>query len=144
MLPVKVIKSDVLFPGFDDIFMKSLSPFDIDSSGALIKSDLVEYSDRYEVKVDLPGISKENISVDFQDGYLKVKVEQVDETTEEDEGKHWISERSEFCSQRTYGFPEGNVQQDKISASFDNGLLKIVLPKKKQDEEQKKKSIDIK
>ena len=96
------------------------------------KSDLV-------VKVELPGMDPKDIDISLSDGVLTIKGEKKQEKEEKEEGYHLI-ERSYGSFTRSIQLPK-DVQSDKISASFKNGILKVVLPK---SEEAKKKEIKIK
>ena len=79
--------------------------------------------------MDLPGFKKEDISVEAKDGYLTIKAEKKSEVNEEDESKNYIRRERSFGSyERT--FTLGDLDQEKIDASFADGTLSIVVPKK--------------
>ena len=91
--------------------------------------------------MDVPGFSKEDISVEAKDGYLTISAEKKNEVNEEDEKKNYIRR------ERVYGkyertFYVGDLDQDKIDAEFNNGCLKITVPKK--EEVENKRVIEIK
>ena len=96
------------------------------------KGDLV-------VKAELPGIDPKDIDISLNEGILIIKGEKKQEKEEKEEGYHLI-ERSYGSFTRLIRLPR-EVQNEKINASYKNGVLKITLPK---SEEAKKKEIKIK
>ena len=106
-----------------------------------MKCDIYEKGGDYHIEMDIPGFNKDEISVETNDGYLKITAEKKAENNEQDEEKNYIRR------ERTYGkyersFYLGDLDEDKIDASFENGMLKIVVPKK--EEKDTKKVIEIK
>ena len=96
------------------------------------KGDLV-------VKAELPGIDPKDIDISLNEGVLTIKGEKRQEKEEKEEGYHLI-ERSYGSFTRSIRLPK-EIQNEKINASYKNGVLKITLPK---SEEAKKKEIKIK
>ncbi|MGM0533768.1 MAG: Hsp20/alpha crystallin family protein [Campylobacterota bacterium] len=94
----------------------------------------------YYIDVDLPGVKKEDINVDVDEGVLSIHGERnfKDEVKEED---YYKVETSFGKFQRVFNLPE-NVDSDNIKASRDNGVLEVTIPKKEQDKAKKK--IEIK
>ncbi len=92
--------------------------------------DFVEEKDRYVIHVDLPGLSKDEIDLSFQDGVLSIRGERKDskaETTEEEGTKVLRRERIFGTFERRVRLPE-NVDASKISARFENGVLALEVP----------------
>jgi HSP20 family protein len=96
------------------------------------KGDLV-------VKAELPGIDPKDIDISLNEGVLTIKGEKRQEKEEKEEGYHLV-ERSFGSFTRSIRLPR-EVQNEKINASYRNGVLKITLPK---SEEAKKREIKIK
>lgn len=95
--------------------------------GAAPAVDIVEKEHGYEITAELPGMDLSNIGVKFSKGALTIKGEKKEE--KEREGKdYFVSERRWGSFQRSFRVPEG-IDEDKIEASFSNGVLTIVLPK---------------
>jgi len=93
--------------------------------------DIKDLGDSYEITADLPGVPKENISIDLNDGYLTIGVKQ--EAYQEDDGQHYIRrERRQMASQRS--FYVGNVDPSQVKAQYRHGVLEITLPKPSPDE----------
>ena len=106
-----------------------------------MKCDIYEKEGNYHIEMDLPGFKKEDISVEAKDGYLTIKAEKKSEVNEEDESKNYIRRERSFGSfERT--FTLGDLDQEKIDASFADGTLSIVVPKK--EEVENKTVVEIK
>jgi HSP20 family protein len=121
----------------DDIFDDFISTRKEQS----MKCDIYEKDGNYHIEMDIPGFKKDEISVETKDGYLTIKAEKNNEVNEEDEKKNYIRR------ERTYGkyersFYLGDLDEDKIDAKFENGMLKLTVPKK--EEVDTKKVIEIK
>jgi HSP20 family protein len=101
--------------------------------------DVSETKNDLVIKAELPGMDPKDLSISLSSGYLTVKGEKKQEKEEKDENYHLI-ERSYGSFTRSVRLPK-EVQGDKMTASFKNGVLKITLPK---SEEAKKKEIKIK
>jgi len=100
--------------------------------------DIHEDKENYVVKVDLPGIRKEDVSVSFQEGCLTLSGERKIETKSGDAGVYH-TERRVGRFQRTVTLPAA-VAADKVKAQYRDGVLTITLPK---TEEAKPKQIDV-
>lgn len=103
------------------------------------KVNTLEGEHAYHIMVDLPGIKKEDINIDLNDNILTIygSREYKQETKKED---YYKVESSFGKFQRAFSLPE-NIDTENISASSDNGVLEIVVPKKQQIENKKKISI---
>ena len=100
--------------------------------------DIHENKENFIVKAELPGISKEDVNVSFQDGCLTISGERKAET-KNDDTEAYHTERFFGRFQRTVALP-ATVAADKIKAQYHDGVLTITLPK---TEEAKPKQIDI-
>lgn len=106
-----------------------------------MKCDIYEKDGDYHIEMDVPGFSKEDISVEAKDGYLSIKAEKKNEVNEEDSNKNYIR-RERVYGKYERSFYLGDLDQDKIDASFQDGVLKISVPKKEVIDN--KKVIEIK
>ncbi|MDT3919918.1 Hsp20/alpha crystallin family protein [Staphylococcus saprophyticus] len=104
-----------------------------------IKTDISEKDDRYELKAELPGFSKDQIDISYENGMLIISAEnnQVNEE-KDDEGKVIQKERSYSNVKRMYSL--NNIDEDNIEAKFEDGILSVDLPK---IENNQRKVIDI-
>ena len=101
--------------------------------------DISETKNELVVKAEVPGMDPKGIDISLSDGVLTIKGEKKQEK-EEKEADYHLVERSYGAFVRSVRLPK-EVQSDKISASYKDGVLKVALPK---SEEAKKKEIKIK
>ena len=101
--------------------------------------DIAEQENEYEVKVELPGVSKEDVKISLESNILTIKGEKKEEKEEKKTNLHRV-ERSYGMFQRSFTLPT-TVKSDKIDATFSDGVLTITLPKV---EEAKPKQIEVK
>jgi HSP20 family protein len=101
--------------------------------------DVSETKSNFVIKAELPGMDPKDISISLSNDYVTIKGEKKQEREEKDENYHLI-ERSYGSFTRSVRLSK-EVQGDKITASFKNGVLKVTLPK---SEEARKKEIKIK
>ena len=97
----------------------------------LMKTDVRETKDSYEVDVDLPGFKKDEIKLELENGYLTISAAKgldKDETDKET-GKYIRRERYAGACQRSFYVGEDVTEQD-IKAEFKHGMLKLFVPKK--------------
>ena len=101
--------------------------------------DIEEHEDQYTVSMELPGMKKEDIQINYTDGILTVSGEKKEEKEDKNRNYH--------CYERRFGKFErsfrihSDIKSDKIDASFNNGILNVVLPK---SETAKPKQIEVK
>ena len=105
--------SDLLSTGFDDRF-------------AAPQVDVLRRGNELIVRADMPGLSKENISIDVSGDALTIRGERREESKEEREGYYW-HERSSGSFARRIPLPE-NADVDHASARFENGVLEVHIP----------------
>lgn len=118
------------FFGDDEFFMSN--------STNLMKTDIKEKDGKYIIETDLPGFTKENISLTLNNGYLKISAKTKKEENNSNE-KYLHQERYYGeCSRNFYVGDE--LTQDEIDAEFVDGILKISIPKM----EEKNRSLEIK
>ncbi len=109
---------------FDDFFR----PLSTGTGEKLPAIDVRDAEGNYLIKVDLPGVSKEDIHVKLENGVLSIQAETHKEEKEEKAGKLIRQERhyGRFLRQMSVG---QDVDPASISAAFDNGVLSVTLPK---------------
>ena len=100
--------------------------------------DLVETVDEFVLRADLPGLTEENVNIEFEDGVLTISGERKSEHEEKKEGFYRV-ERSYGSFSRSLTLPEG-VDPDAVKASFDRGVLEVRIPK---PEERKPRKVAI-
>lgn len=109
-----------------------------------MQADVAESEDAYTVEMNLPGVKKENVKIELKDGYLIVNASTKREVTEEDKKTKYIrKERYSGSGSRTFYVGKDLTQED-IKAKFEDGVLKLSVPKiEKKPEEPKSKYITI-
>ncbi len=100
--------------------------------------EIAESPDEFTVTAELPGLNANDVSADFEDGMLTIKGEKTETKTEKDNKKYYVWERNYGAFERSFSFPMG-VDQNKIDASFENGVLTVTLPKTKEAKANGKK-----
>ena len=110
----------------------------------LMKTDVRETEDSYELDIDLPGFKKDEIDLGLNDGYLTISAAKgLDKDTEDKKGKYIRQERYAGTCSRSFFVGEA-VEPEEVSAGFEDGILRITLPKKAEKRLPGKKTIAIK
>ena len=131
------VNRDPFFNFIDRFFndMHGLDSFNGESEGLRRQSwipamDVVENDDAFVATADLPGLTKEDIQISLDEGVLSVSGERKLEHQEKaEDGKGFRRfERAYGAFNRSFTLPQG-VDQENVSASFDNGVLTLTLPK---------------
>ncbi|MDR3728689.1 MAG: Hsp20/alpha crystallin family protein [Oscillospiraceae bacterium] len=136
---------------FDEFFNDNFGMFPVwDGSNALygkhaknlMKTDVRETEDTYEVDIDLPGFKKDEIKVDLKDGYLTVSAAKgLDKDENDKKGRYIRQERyAGACSRSFY---VGDMEPEDVSAKYEDGILKLSMPKQAKKELPKSSSISI-
>ena len=102
-----------------------------------VRFDISESDDALEVTAELPGMEEKEIDVTLSDGVLTIKGEKKAETEEKKKDYH-LTERRYGSFSRSFRVP-GTVDQDKIKATFEKGILHLSLPKYPESKAKKKK-----
>ena len=126
----------------DDVFDDFMFPTVKDEFGKM-KCDIYEKDGAYHLEMDVPGFDKKDVQIEIDDNdYLTITAEKSSENNEVDDDKNYIrKERNYGKYQRS--FYVGGIDKDNIQANFENGILKISMPKK-EEEKSSKKTIEIK
>lgn len=105
-----------------------LAPRSPTSPGQAARLDVREEKDRVVVETDLPGVEEKDVAVTLASGLLTIKGERKSDR-EEKKGDYHIAERSFGRFERVLRLPDG-IDESRVEASFDKGVLKIVAPKR--------------
>ena len=96
----------------------------------MMKTDIREHDDGYEIDIDLPGFKKDEINVELDDGYLTISAEKsLDKDEEKKHGRYIRRERYAGALQRSFYVGDALTQED-IKAKYEHGILKLSVPKK--------------
>jgi HSP20 family protein len=99
--------------------------------------DIKDVGDKYVVEADLPGISKENVTVEIGDGVLQISAEQKTETEEKEEG-YLRRERGSISYHRRLALPD-DANEESVDARLENGVLRLTIAKKVEAAEARRK-----
>lgn len=127
-----------------DAFLDGAMPSMQKATPSLMRTDIRETDTGYELTIDLPGFKKEDVQAELKDGYLSVNAQTKNETEEKDDNGKWLrQERFTGTCSRTFYVGEEIAEED-IKAKFEDGLLKISVPKKQpQPKLEEKRTIAI-
>lgn len=96
----------------------------------VMKTDVKETDQAYELDIDLPGYKKEDVKAELKDGYMTVTASRSTENDEKDDNGKYIR-RERFMGTCSRSFYVGDVvTEEDITAKFEDGILKVVVPKK--------------
>lgn len=123
---------------FDDFFDSMLGAWD-SYSARVPAVDVEETPDSYLIKAEMPGFSEKDVKITVDKHVLRISGT-VDETEKEKEGKKYlVRERRHESFERSFSLPEG-LDESKITADFENGVLSVTLPK---TPEEKPREIEV-
>lgn len=124
---------------FERMAQRFWAPFN--DGEQVLKTDISETDDQYQVKVDIPGIDKQDVKLAYRDNQLSIKVQKHSFVDHSDQKQDIVmNERREGLLQRDYMLPD--VDPEKIKAVQTDGVLTITLPKSKQVTDSGKIAID--
>ncbi len=126
MLPRKMFLDDM----FDSF---------LESETTKMKCDIYEVEGAYNLELDMPGFTKDDINIEYNKGTLTISAEKKEEKEDKEDKKYIRRER--FYGKLSRSFYLGEIDEDAIKAEFKDGTLKVVAPKK--DENISKKIINI-
>lgn len=136
-----------VFDDFDRSFFRGFGNVDRALYGKhaqhMMKTDVKETDEGYEVDIDLPGFKKEDIRLELNNGYLTISTEKTLEKDQENKkGKMLRQERYAGVMQRSFYVGEYMTEED-VKASYDSGVLHITIPKKDAPKALERKVIRI-
>ena len=128
---------------FDRDFWGKKNPLYGKNVKNIMKTDIREHEQGYELDVDLPGFKKDEITVDLENGYLTISAAKgLDKDEQDKKGKYIRRERYAGAMQRSF-YVGDIVTQEDIKAKFEDGILKLSIPKKDAKAVEAKKTIAI-
>jgi HSP20 family protein len=145
---IKKANNDVFQRFFDDEFTRDFFglTFPIFPNMTGIKTPAVnisETNDAYVIEAAAPGYNKEDFKLELEDNVLILSCEK--KTENEENNKNYSRKEYSYTSfKRSFNLPEGKIDLDKINANYENGILKIALPKKAELTNKTQKLITIK
>jgi HSP20 family protein len=140
-MAIKLYRNFPEFSPFDffEEFEKMMNGYEKDTFGKM-NLDVYETDEAAFIEAELPGVKKEDININVEDGVLTISAEKNVE--EEQKGrKYYTKEIKHGSFKRSFEIPE-YLNDEEIKAKFDEGILKIEIPRK-EEEVKKNKKIDI-
>ena len=129
------------FPFHDDFFRGT--PAYKKNAKSIMKTDIRDTEDSYELDVDLPGYKKDEISAQLKDGYLTISASKNTENEEKDKKGNYIR-RERYNGTMSRSFYVGDaIHQDDMHAKYEDGILKLSIPKKTKQEVEQTNYISI-
>jgi HSP20 family protein len=132
---------------FSDFFTRDLMNWNAEnpmgSNTMLPAVNIKETEDNFEVEMAAPGFNKDDFKIELDGNILTISVEKEQED-EQKEGERYT--RREFRYQtfsRSFQLPKDVVDEDKIEAKYENGVLRLVIPKKEQAKQKARRMINI-
>lgn len=121
---------------FDDAFWGKRNPLYGKNAARVMKTDVRENDNSYDIDIDLPGFKKDEIAVQLKDGYLNIAAAKKLDKDEKDKKSGKLIRQERYAGSLVRSFYVGDeLKQDDIHAKYENGVLSITVPKK---EAQKK------
>ena len=126
-------------PFMDDFFRPffgGMAPMD-----RMMKVDVRDEGDHYLLEADMPGMKKENVKVSVENGVLTLSAEASQNEDREEKGHYVYRERR--MGQMSRSFNLEGIREDGIEARFEDGVLKLTLPKEQPETQQTAREIEI-
>ena len=147
MLTPRIFTENLFDDLFEDFPFRSLENVDRKlygkHAGREMLTDVKEHENHYEVEIDLPGFKKEEITIELNEGYLTITASKgLDEDEKNKQGKIVRQERYAGVMQRSYYVGEQLTTED-IKAKYEDGVLKLEIPKKEEKKLPEKHTIMI-
>ncbi|MBR1635403.1 MAG: Hsp20/alpha crystallin family protein [Lachnospiraceae bacterium] len=140
MLMPSIFGENLLDDFFDFDFPRRTRTPSAPANG-LMKTDIKEKGNAFELAVNLPGVKKEDIQAELKDGYLTISATHGSSKDEKDDDGHYIRRERYFGSVSRSFYVGEDVTQDDIKAKYEDGVLTVDIPKvepKKPEVEEKK------
>ena len=130
MLTPRIMRREDLFDNFFNDFSVPSFRFTAPELPAMMKTDVKETNEGYELTVDLPGFTKEAIQIQLKDGTLTINASRNKDTDEKDENGKFVR-RERFYGNCARSFYVGeHLENEDVKAKFENGILTLFVPKK--------------
>lgn len=147
---MSIIKRNEFFPAlslFDDFFSRDLRNWGLNNNSSTNTTiplvNIKEDSENFEVEMAAPGMNKEDFKVELDGNVLTITSEKRNENEVKDGERYSRREFSYQSFQRSFQLPKEVVDADKIEAKYENGVLRLVVPKKEEAKPKPPKMIQI-
>jgi HSP20 family protein len=132
---------------FNDFFSRDLWNWGLENNSSTNTTipaiNVKETNDNFEVEVAAPGMTKKDFKIELNGNMLTISSEKQNEWQENENEKYTRREFSYQSFQRTFQLPKDVVDEDKIQAKYENGLLHLTIPKKEHAKQRPPRMIEI-
>ena len=132
---------------FNDVFTRDLWNWGLENNSSTNTTipaiNVKETNDNLEVEVAAPGMDKKDFKIELDGNMLTISSEKRNEWQNNENEKYTRKEFSYQSFQRTFQLPKEVVDADKIQAKYDNGLLRLTIPKKEHAKQRPPRMIEI-
>ena len=148
---MSVIKKNYNYPGmfnlFDDFFSREFMNWGLDNNSetntTIPSANIRETNENYEVEIAAPGMNKNDFSVELEGNKLTIRSERKNEWQNNENERYLQKEFSYQSFQRTFNLAKEVVDIEKIEAHYENGILKLLIPKKEEAKQKPPRLIQI-
>jgi len=147
---MSIIKRNEIFPAsnlFDDFFSRDLWNWGMNNNSSTNTTiplvNVKETGENFEVEMAAPGMNKDDFKVELDGNLLTITSEKNQENESKDGERYSRREFSYQSFQRTFQLPKEVVDADKIEAKYENGVLRLVIPKNEKAKPRPPKTIQI-
>jgi len=127
------------FPNLVDEIFTSLD-FSPVTSGKHPAINITENTDEYGIELVAPGLSKDQFSLKVENDHVVISGKPSEQKLE---GKYTTVEFKPMAFERSFALPKGKIKEDAIKAAYQNGILKVVLPKREEAKPKSPMQIEI-
>lgn len=135
---MRLLSNGYYDPFFDDIFSPIARDRKVDG---LMRTDVEDLGDDYLMEIELPGVEKSNIGVEYEKGYVTISVVENKETENNVKRNYVMKERKALNMSRS--FYVGEIDENDIKAEMKDGILALTIPKEDKKKLESKKKIEI-
>ena len=128
---------DDWFDGFDHMFDRMNRDMNKNLYGKhadrVMKTDVREHDDCYEVDMDLPGFKKDDLKLELQNGYLTVSAGKALNKDEKEKKSGKVIRQERYSGNMARSFYVGDeIKEEDVKVKFEDGVLKLIIPKKEE------------
>jgi HSP20 family protein len=133
---------------FDDLFTRDVWNWGLANNSTTNTTipavNIKETADMFEVEMAAPGMRKEDFKVELEDNNLTISSEFQNQQEEKEGERYTRREHSYQSFQRTFTLPKNVVDVDQINARYENGMLRLLIPKREEAKQKPPRMIEIK
>jgi HSP20 family protein len=132
---------------FDDFFNRDLFNWNnsnySDTNTTIPAVNIKETADNYEVEVAAPGMTKKDFKIELDGNMLTISSEKMNQKEDREGERYFQREFSYQSFQRTFNLQKEVVDIDKINAKYEDGMLKLIIPKKEEAKQKPPRLIQV-